>query len=106
MIKNDMQQVTESIKSKSIKTHKFDDKSFVCLFENSKVIEFDVTDDDRICLTYHEANDEDYCQTVYRLDEFSDTVLEEILSDVDTTNSYVEFLSNETHKTFLKNFLK
>jgi hypothetical protein len=61
------------------------DTSFECLFEDSKVIEFDFysrDNEDRICLTYEEVDNDCESQSTYALSEISMTHLNNILKNV------------------------
>lgn len=84
--------VLEFLKSISIDTIVHNEKSFECLFEDSKVIEFDFycsTDvdirevkEDRICLTFQEIQNDCESQFTCRLSEVTQELINSFLINI------------------------
>ena len=100
------EQVLEFFKSKAVKTHVVDEFSLICLFENSKLIDVDLYDEDQVCLTYDETESDCESQSTHNVSEINDEFLNRLLENIDDINVRLEHYANEEHKSFLREFLK
>ena len=84
MLNQEQIRVVEFLKSLAIDTFFNDDMSFECVFEDKKVIEFDFytytnNNEDRICLTYFENENDCESQSTYSLSELNESIINKIL---------------------------
>lgn len=107
MLNKQQQQVVEFLKSKSTKTHFVNEKSLICFFDNTKIIEFDFVDENEICLTFDETDVDCECQTSYTLDQIVDERIDHILSFVDSDNTRLKRSGyvNKEHSSLLESLL-
>ena len=102
----EQQQVVEFLKSKSDSTHFVNEKSFICIFEKTKIVEFDFVNENEICLTFDETDVDCESQTTCTLDQINSKI-NYILSFVDSENTRLKRNGyvNEEHSSLLKSLL-
>ena len=97
MMNKEQQQVLEFLKSISIDTTVYDDVSFRCLFDDSKVIDFDfycstdvdkrLVKEDRVCLTFEEIENDCESQTTCSLSEVTLEYINKFLVNIKSIES-------------------